>query len=220
MTGYIPYDLRASACHVVTLGYDSPDRLLQITDERERASAALVCLLVSLADTGKSLLHRYRPLDLEGPPHSLNRPTSTDSSHIPDLLEGAAMSLPILRELSMELWMPATRSQGLQTSLLERFTETYASWRNQYYDTLSVPAIWPDDWDFLAVINACTMDVMYHVTWVVLGQAIADYGIMEELSGTASLQTAELQRRIILEADHGALRIAALVCLHLPGQPT
>jgi hypothetical protein len=83
-----------------------------------------------------------------------------------------------------------------------------SSWRDEHLSKLGVPSKWPEDWDFLAAIIACTTDVYYHCLWLVVMRAIDDFGVTE--SGNMEERKA-IKERYKTESDHGAMRIAALV---------
>lgn len=67
-------------------------------------------------------------------------------------------------------------------------------------------------------VSSCASDATYHVMWIILFNALDDYGV-RELNGSPSpppnlAQIEAVKRKVVDEALHGALRIAGLVrCL-------
>jgi hypothetical protein len=85
-------------------------------------------------------------------------------------------------------------------------------WKNREIDSLSLPS---------QAVSSCASDAQYHVLWIILFNAIDDFGIKEvnevtrmghpQLSAADLHQVNEGKRQLAEEALHGALRIAGLV---------
>jgi hypothetical protein len=98
-------------------------------------------------------------------------------------------------------------------------TQVY-DWRDQWLQHVGVPANSASDWDFISAISACASDATYHVLWVILFNAVDDFGIREvnELHAAGSSpsevpeyeQVESTKEKLLDEALHGALRISGL----------
>jgi hypothetical protein len=121
-------------------------------------------------------------------------------------LAGSTLSAKV----SSQLFTRKVKGNGIPLSYLVETANTLSRWRDVYLSKLGVPSKWPEDWDFLAAITACSTDVYYHCLWLVVMRAIDDFGIIG--SGDNGEEANALKERYKTESDHGAMRIAALVC--------
>lgn len=62
----------------------------------------------------------------------------------------------------------------------------------------------------IQAVSSCASDATYHVMWIILFNALDDYGV-KETNGATHEQIDAAKRKIADEALHGALRIAGLV---------
>lgn len=118
------------------------------------------------------------------------------------------------RKLSADLWHPRVSANGIPLSVLRDFVHEHSSWRDAYLARLGVPLQWPDSWDFVAAIKACSTDIFYHELWLVAERAVRDFGIQggsdESSHGMINLEVSQMRERLKHEALHSAMRIAAL----------
>lgn len=121
------------------------------------------------------------------------------------------------RMICNELWLPRVKENGIPVATLRKLLDSIAGWRDTHLSNLGVPTKWPDDWDFLATITTCSTDIYCHCLWLVVAGAIRDFGTVEAKAMERGEQPAlgyevdGLLRRCRDEADHSAMRIAALV---------
>ncbi|KAG8917251.1 hypothetical protein FRC01_002583 [Tulasnella sp. 417] len=122
----------------------------------------------------------------------------------------------IIRRMCRILWIPATESDGIPYDRLVSLVAMYSSWRDEHLDRVGVPSNFEADWDFVAAVTACSSDATFHLMWIILSQALEEYGIKELNVLRAADPTTEvpefeaLKQNINEEATHGALRIAGL----------
>lgn len=127
----------------------------------------------------------------------------------------------VIREMSRQLWRPNIEADGIALESLLRLVTPLHQWRDEFLVHVGVPSNFQADWDFVAAVSACTSDAQYHVMWVILHNAVEEFGI-REINDTQNLDTGttvvtdtlqmeELQSKIVKEAIHGAVRIAGLV---------
>ncbi|KAI0662247.1 hypothetical protein C8Q70DRAFT_1051719 [Cubamyces menziesii] len=126
----------------------------------------------------------------------------------------------IARQMSRQLWRPATESDGIPADVLTTFMTMLNEWRDDHLHHVGVPPTFPADWDFVSAVTACASDATYHIMWIILCNALDDFGIRELNDGTRAgtpeamlpqqPQIEEKKRKVMSEALHGALRIAGL----------
>lgn len=128
-----------------------------------------------------------------------------------------------IREISRQLWRPGTEADGIAFEQLSRLVRPLHQWRDEFLVHVGVPSNFQADWDFVAAVSACTSDAQYHVMWVILHNAVEEFGIREanyahtqdpapvaSAEMPAIMPIEELKTTIANEAIHGALRIAGL----------
>ncbi len=91
----------------------------------------------------------------------------------------------------------------------------------------------PNDWDYLAVMNACIADAYHHCVWLLLEKAVRRLGLLDLSGGSGlggsdttsgpvsgSVEAEMIRERIGKEALQAALRIAHLVSPSTSYTPT
>ena len=67
---------------------------------------------------------------------------------------------------------------------------------------------------FLQAVSSCSSDATYHVMWIILFNALDDFGVKELNTGIGMphnhLEIDAVMRKVADEALHGALRISGL----------
>jgi len=126
----------------------------------------------------------------------------------------------IVRKMSRRLWIPATEAEGIQFQVFYDLVAGFRQWRDDHLSRIGVPSHLKEEWDFVSAVSACSSDAIYHVLWIVLCQAVDDFGIREinnvVRSGdpNASIpnlrEMENLRTQVSDEAFHSALRIAGL----------
>ena len=139
--------------------------------------------------------------DIEHPP-TIPPGQYSEAWHIASLA-GSTLSA----KLSSQLFTRKVKQNGIPLSCLVETAHALSRWRDEHLSKLGVPSKWPEDWDFLAAITACSTDVYYHCLWLVVMRAIDDFGIVD--SGSIEEGKA-IKERYKTESDHGSMRIAAL----------
>ncbi|THH09528.1 hypothetical protein EW145_g1941 [Phellinidium pouzarii] len=125
----------------------------------------------------------------------------------------------IARHMSKQLWRPSTESDGIPFDALCNIVSGLNDWREEHLPRVGVPSDFESEWDFVSAVSACASDATYHVMWVILFNAVDDFGVKEfnEAVRMSSLQNVpsnpaieSVKHKILDEALHGALRIAGL----------
>ncbi|KAG6890787.1 hypothetical protein C0995_003217 [Termitomyces sp. Mi166 len=127
---------------------------------------------------------------------------------------GAAHSLArTARNMSRQLWKPVTDAEGIPLETLHEFTLDLSAWREKYLSTVGVPSNFKGEWDFVSAVSSCASDATYHVMWIILFNALDDFGV-KEINNRAitpnNPRIEEVKRKVLEEALHGALRISGL----------
>lgn len=143
--------------------------------------------------------------------------------------------------MSQHLWTPAAEAQGIPIDVLADMIGQLQSWRTSYLSQVGVPTNFAPEWDFVSAVSACTFlfhaqtdfasntyrsagasDSTFHVMWVILFNAVDDFGVRElimhhrmgspqdQASYQMQMRAEEVMRTILDEGLHGALRIAGL----------
>jgi hypothetical protein len=98
-------------------------------------------------------------------------------------------------------------------------------WRDRFLKQVGVPSNLEKQWDFISAISACASDATFHLMWIVVFDAVDDYGVKEHrrvshghdhrnqshVDPALEERLREMQIRLVQEAESAALRIAALV---------
>ncbi|KAH9890013.1 hypothetical protein C8Q73DRAFT_747714 [Cubamyces lactineus] len=206
-----------------------------IHDPEARGTMIFAWWMACLADAYRSVYYRRKPMlddddyDIDFytvgpvPPDIIETSPATQPSPR-EQLEGyykAAHALArIARQMSRQLWRPATESDGIPADVLMGFMTMLNEWRDEHLSHVGVPPTFPADWDFVSAVTACASDATYHIMWIILCNALDDFGIRELNDGTRAgtpeamlpqhPQIEEKKRKVMSEALHGALRIAGL----------
>ncbi|GJJ13338.1 hypothetical protein Clacol_007590 [Clathrus columnatus] len=127
------------------------------------------------------------------------------------------------REMSRQLWRPVVQTEGISHNVIRRLMHSIYEWQAKHLDKVGVPSS-QVNWDFLAAVNACGHDALYHTLWIILYQAIQEFGIREihEIKRTIDVsshlnsdhaQYAATEDQVRKEALNSASRIACLADL-------
>lgn len=125
----------------------------------------------------------------------------------------------IARQIARQLWRPATDSDGMNADVVNTFTAALVDWREQHLSKVGVPSNFQADWDFVSAVSACASDATYHVMWIILFNALDDFGIREINEAVRGGSPPDIlpnhqfeaaKRKVADEAVHSALRIAGL----------
>ncbi|KAF9468560.1 hypothetical protein BDZ94DRAFT_1245690 [Collybia nuda] len=222
--------LTAATRHLLDLQINHKSTTANIPDPESRGTMIFAWWMACICDAYASAYYRRKPV-LDDDDYDIDfytvDPVNADmvESHGPmpsprEQLEGyyrAAHSLArTARHMSRQLWKPATDSEGIPLDTLSSFTTALSEWRENYLNLVGVPSNFKGDWDFVSAVSSCASDATYHVMWIILFNALDDYGVKELNNQTASvndIRIEEVKRKIAEEALHGALRIAGLAAV-------
>ncbi|KAJ7784676.1 hypothetical protein B0H16DRAFT_1709374 [Mycena metata] len=233
----------AATRHLLDLQVNHKAVLTTISDPDARGTMIFAFWMACISDAYGSVYYRHKPVlddddyDIDfytvDPvnPEAAGAGADGGQQHPPvptpdprEQLEGyyrAAHALArVARQMSRNLWRPVTDSDGVSFDVLYMLTTALSAWRDEYLTVVGVPSNFEGEWDFVSAVSSCASDATYHVMWVVLFNALDDFGIKEinevtrmnqPLSIVQNYQQIDLvKRKVADEALHGALRIAGL----------
>ncbi|OCH88689.1 hypothetical protein OBBRIDRAFT_795009 [Obba rivulosa] len=207
-----------------------------IEDPEARGTMIFAWWMACLSDAYRSVYYRRKPM-LDDDDYDIDFytvgpvPPDIIESHAPqpsprEQLEflgyyRAAHALArIARQMSRQLWRPATESDGIPHDVLRNIMTQLVDWREEYLQHVGVPSNFEAEWDFVSAVSACASDATYHIMWIILFNALDDFGVREinDLARAGSpemllpnhSQIESTKKQVMEEALHGALRIAGL----------
>ncbi|KIM43381.1 hypothetical protein M413DRAFT_403216 [Hebeloma cylindrosporum] len=227
--GFHGFWLTSATRHLLDLGINHKSVMSNIQDPENRGTMIFAWWMTCICDAYASAYYRRKPvLDDEDydidfytvdPVHPDMADAQTPSPSPREQLEflgyyRAAHSLArTARQMSRQLWRPATDSDGIPFDNLCTFAHALTEWRDEYLNLVGVPSNFEGEWDFVSAVSSCASDATYHVMWIILFNALDDFGI-KELNAAINLPNhADIEgvkRKVADEALHGALRIAGL----------
>ncbi|KAE9403961.1 hypothetical protein BT96DRAFT_973381 [Gymnopus androsaceus JB14] len=229
-SGFHGFWLTAATRHLLELQINHKAVAAQISDTESRGTLIFAWWMACICDAYSSLYYRHKPI-LDDDDYDIDfytaDPISSDGAPSPrEQLEflgyyRAAHSLArTARQMSRQLWRPITDADGIAFETLRTFASKLRIWRDKYLARVGVPKNYNEGWDFVTTVSCFASDAQYHVMWIVLFNALDDYGNREiNENDRSGLPPGNLRNRVYIEdamrrigeeAVNGALRIAAL----------
>ncbi|KAJ3517439.1 hypothetical protein NLJ89_g492 [Agrocybe chaxingu] len=226
--GFHGFWLTSATRHLLDLGINHKSVMANIQDPENRGTMIFAWWMTCLCDAYASAYYRRKPV-LDDDDYDIDFYTADP---IPDIADGAPTPSPreqleflgyyraahslarTARMMSRQLWRPATDSDGVPFDNLCTFATALTEWRDHYLNAVGVPSNFAGEWDFVSAVSSCSSDATYHVMWIILFNALDDFGIKElnnAVPPAGDLTEIEnVKRKVADEALHGALRIAGL----------
>ncbi|KAJ3910667.1 hypothetical protein F5879DRAFT_928437 [Lentinula edodes] len=224
--------LTAATRHLLDLQINHKSVAAQIPDTEARGTLIFAWWMACICDAYSSLYYRHKPVldddDYDIDFYTADPQLSSDGT-APSPREQleflgyyrAAHSLArTARQMSRQLWRPITDADGISFETLRTFASALRIWREKYLARVGVPKNYNAGWDFVTTVSCFASDAQYHVMWIVLFNALDEFGVKElnenDRSGSPpeNVQNRgyieDAMRRVGEEALNGALRIAAL----------
>jgi hypothetical protein len=70
----------------------------------------------------------------------------------------------IARQMSRQLWRPATESDGIPMDVLLNLISLLNEWKDEHLQRVGVPSNFAAEWDFVSAVSACESFSGRHVT--------------------------------------------------------
>ena len=61
----------------------------------------------------------------------------------------------IARQMSRQLWRPATESDGIPMDVLLSLIQLLSEWKEEHLQRVGVPSNFAAEWDFVSAVSAC-----------------------------------------------------------------
>ncbi len=128
------------------------------------------------------------------------------------------------------VWAPRRVQRGVKLHRLQELVDHVADWRQKHMSKIGVPNTWPQHWDFVAAISACTSEKQFAVSrhrrtvghhrsqetdlatlqmmWISMFLALEEHGI--DCEAHELMHADQLQRTIYHEALQWSLRLSDL----------
>ncbi|KAF8631772.1 hypothetical protein AX17_004987 [Amanita inopinata Kibby_2008] len=226
--GYHSFWLTCATRHLLELQINHKSVMANISDPESRGTMIFAWWMACICDAYASAYYRRKPL-LDDDDYDIDFYTvdpitaETVDTHngMPSPREQleflgyyrAAHSLArTARQMSRQLWKPATDSDGIPYDVLCSFSQALSQWRDSYLHLVGVQGF-AGEWDFVTAVTSCASDATYHVMWIILFNALDDFGVKEANSSNQNVNHVQIEsakRKVADEALHGALRIAGL----------
>ncbi|KAH8104801.1 hypothetical protein BXZ70DRAFT_922466 [Cristinia sonorae] len=234
--GFHGFWLTSAIRLLLDLGINHKSVMSNIEDPEARGTMIFAWWMACLSDAYRSVYYRRKPIlddddyDIDfyvvgptPPPSEVineQQPSPREQLEFLGYYRAAHALARISRQMARQLWRPATESDGIPLELLYTFNTLLSEWRDEHLRNVGVPSNFQQDWDFVSAVTACASDATYHIMWIILFNALDDFGIREvnDLVRTGSpgnaspnhMQIEAIKKKFSEEALHGALRIAGL----------
>jgi len=233
--GFHGFWLSSAIRNLLDLGINHKAVMANIQDPDARGTMIFAWWMACLADAYHAVYYRRKPMlddddyDIdfytadsvmqEAVETQISTPSPREQLEFLGYYRAAHALARIARQIARQLWRPATDSDGMNADVVAGFIAALSDWKDKYLLKVGVPSNFEADWDFVSVVSACASDATYQVMWVLLFNALDDFGIREinEVVRSGSPPDAvpneqyELaKRKVANEALHSALRIAGL----------
>jgi len=234
-SGFHGFWLSSAIKNLLDLGINHKSVMANIQDPDARGTMIFAWWMACLADAYHAVYYRRKPMlddddyDIdfytadpvmqEAVEIQTSKPSPREQLEFLGYYRAAHALARIARQIARQLWRPATDSDGMNADVVNNFITALDEWRGQYLPKVGVPSNFAAEWDFVSAVSACASDATYHVIWVILFNALDDFGIREinEVVRSGSppdavpnTQYEDTKRKVAHEALHSALRIAGL----------
>ncbi|KAH8108694.1 hypothetical protein DFH11DRAFT_1820183 [Phellopilus nigrolimitatus] len=237
--GFHGFWLTCAIRHLLVLQINHKSVMTNIQDPEARGTMIFAWWMACLADAYHSAYYRRKP-QLDDDDYDIDFYTvdpipaeihdgqnaalsPREQYEVRGYYRAAHALARICRHLSKQLWRPSTESDGIPFDVVCGIVNSLNEWRDEHLPRVGVPNDFESEWDFVSAVTACTSpcasDATYHVMWVIVFNAIDDFGIkefnetvrMNAMSSVQSIPTIEtIKHKLLDEALHGALRVAGL----------
>lgn len=193
--------------HMFEMKVHLQETVVRISDENQRNQIAMSWWLACMMDAHMSAFYRKKPVlskdDYTTQPPLPLSVTSNDGPQqgpqpmAPDQgfriwINSALDQVEMMRAVYPTLWTPLAKRQGISARKLERLVSMAYRWRSTHLPNVGAPdPDWPSHWKFADAVTACSSDINYQIIWVLIWQAVDEFGIAElkvnDLSSFASV---------------------------------
>ncbi|PWN50135.1 hypothetical protein IE53DRAFT_362612 [Violaceomyces palustris] len=165
------------------------ETVMAIKDADVRGEVIFAWWMACLSDAASSAFFRRKPLirrhDYTSDPPAGN-PSSNAEAPSPLLsldaylawYESVHETAEIHRMLADVFWIPTRARDGVEFSTVEAIVKRIERWKANHLHKVGVPTpSWPSHWDYIAAVTACCSDISFHILWIMVFEAIDEFGI-------------------------------------------
>lgn len=183
--------VNCAIAHMFEMKVHLKETVERIVDEGQRSQIAMTWWLACMFDAHMSAFYRRKPL-LSAEDSSTEPPmppsTGPEAGPSPIAIEqgyriwlnSALEQCEMMRSVYFTLWTPRAYKDGVSARKLEKLVSLAYRWRSNHLALVGAPdPDWPSHWKFADAVTACASDINYQIIWVLMWQAIDEYGIAE-----------------------------------------
>lgn len=193
--------------HLKELRVHQQETIDRIADPAQRPQVAMCWWLACMMDAHMSAFYRRKPYlaledyttDLPAPPPAPEQegphPLATAQGY-QIWLTSSQQQVEMMRSVYYTLWTPQTALHGISARKLEKLASLAFAWRENHLALVGAPyPAWPPHWNFADAVTACASDMNYHIVWILMWEAIEEFGIAELKVSNASAYNTETSAR-------------------------
>lgn len=183
--------INASISHMFEMRVHLQGTIDNIAEEGQRGQVAMAWWLACMFDAHMSAFYRRKPI-LAAEDYSTKAPAPPRTGPVTGpsplaaeegyriWLNSALDQCEMMRSVYFTLWTPCAYEEGISARKLEKLVSAAYRWRSSHLALVGAPDTdWPSQWKFADAVTACSSDLNYHVVWLLMWQAIDEYGIAE-----------------------------------------
>ncbi|KIY67126.1 hypothetical protein CYLTODRAFT_397715 [Cylindrobasidium torrendii FP15055 ss-10] len=230
-TGYFGFWLASATRHLLDLGVNHKSALSSSGREPEELGSIIFAWWMAvISDAYASMYYRRKPV-LDDDDYDIDfyvaesvgdqaTPSARAHSAFHSYYTAAHALARTARQMSRVLWKPVTEQDGVPFESLVIMVRDLLVWRDTHLPAVGVSNNKDGQtWDFVTAVSSCASDAQYHVLWIILFNALDEFGVRELIAldrgipSAMPLDYAEISgvmRRVASEALDAAQRIAAL----------
>ncbi|PWN37300.1 uncharacterized protein FA14DRAFT_107151, partial [Meira miltonrushii] len=183
--------INSSISHMFEMRVHLQGTIDNIAEEGQRGQVAMAWWLACMFDAHMSAFYRRKPI-LAAEDYSTKPPAPPRTGPVTGpspvaaeegyriWLNSALDQCEMMRSVYFTLWTPCAYEEGISARKLEKLVSAAYRWRSSHLALVGAPdQDWPSQWKFADAVTACSSDLNYHVVWLLMWQAIDEYGIAE-----------------------------------------
>lgn len=235
MTGFHGFWLTSAIRLLLDLGINHKSVMSGIEDPDARGTMIFAWWMACLADAYRSAYYRRKPM-LDDDDYDIDfyiaeqannstavsgfKPSPREQLEFLGYYRAAHALARIARQMSRQLWRPATESDGIPLEVILTFMTQLQEWKDEHFAQVGMPANFNPESDFVSAVTASASDATFHIMGIILFNAVDDFGVRElndlVRTGTPDHAMADhihiesVKKKLYEDALHGATRIAGL----------
>ncbi|EJD39970.1 hypothetical protein AURDEDRAFT_187188 [Auricularia subglabra TFB-10046 SS5] len=196
--GFRGYWLNCAVRHLIELRINNRQTLLSLSDPDLQGTMTFAWWMAVFADAYSAVYFRRKPLiedhdtnvdfwhyDIprSQSPHQKTPSPSPEQQGYVHWYPAADHMTKCARQMCRVLWVPQTEAEGVPYDQLCAIVSALDDWRVKHLEKVGMPNFTNfaarSEWGFLEAVSMCASDATYHTMWIILFNAIEEYGIRE-----------------------------------------